>query len=643
MVVKKSLLRKLPRRTVVLFATLAFGSQLLFQTRPGFSPINPTAYSAASEVTKCSPSIVLRYPRTEEASTFDVSLNVSYLDKKYHKSGGWLSQEREDHYVHEHFFSGLQEGTFVELGALDGLRYSNTYIFEKAFDWRGLLIEAETENYIALERNRGQGKNAVTLHAAICAGDKFLKLYGTGPMASTNRDDKMIKTGKVSWAPCLRMGDVLLRSGIDNIDFLSLDVEGAELETLETMDFGKTPTFVILVEMRKVDEGSNPKIRKHLHEHGFCRFADDVGHSNEVWINPKYQQRKKRAPVHLEPSETKHKENKVPAAPSSNFEMNQPGPSNDFTSGNVRTTPINKKPSPVFIVGCGHSGTSMLCSLLDQFPDICCAFETGFFQLNPSVLLSHPLRTSDSSYVAHMNPEKSFQKLGPAVDSALSSYCANRKNGTQVRWAEKTPVHVRHIGDIFKEFPNARVILTVRNGFDSVCSLTRRHAKAGVRNDGDVRGLERWVHDNEAARPFLQDDRVLLVKLESFVANPHMGLHDVLTHCDIHSSIDMINFILDNRNVTDSLAFAPQLSKAQKHKRPHEYKRGEQMRLKVSEDILSESSWCACIDDGMITSQVAELLTRNTTSAEVSTASHELGDSFRRLMEVFNYTATYSC
>jgi hypothetical protein len=242
-----------------------------------------------------------------------------------------------------------------------------------------------------------------------------------------------------------------------------------------------------------------------------------------------------------------------------------------------------------------------------------------------------------------MNPEKSFQKLGPAVDSALSSYCANRKNGTQVRWAENTPVHVRHIGDIFKEFPNARVILTVRNGFDSVCSLTRRHAKAGVHNDGDVRGLERWVHDNEAARPFLQDDRVLLVKLESFVANPHMGLHDVLTHCDIHSSIDMINFILDNRNVTDSLAFAPQLSKAQKHKRPHEYKRGEQMRLKVSEDILSESSWCACIDDGMITSQVAELLTRNTTSAEVSTASHELGDSFRRLMEVFNYTATYSC
>ena len=87
------------------------------------------------------------------------------------------------------------------------------------------------------------------------------------------------------------MDDALKRSGIDHIDFLSLDVEGAELATLDTMNFRRTPTFVILVEMRKVDEGTNPKIRRYLHHHGFCRFADSVGHSNEVWINPKYDQR----------------------------------------------------------------------------------------------------------------------------------------------------------------------------------------------------------------------------------------------------------------------------------------------------------------------------------------------------------------
>ncbi len=248
-------------------------------------------YSVANEATKCPSSILLKYKRSD-GSSLGVSVDVSDLDARYHGSLGWLSQEKEDKYLHEHFFHGLQNGTFVELGALDGLRFSNTYIYEHALNWSGLLIEGETDNYYALERNRGQGTNAVTLHAAICSDDKLLKLYGTGPEASTSPNSKSKnKRKKVSWAPCLRMDDALKRSGIDHIDFLSLDVEGAELATLDTMNFRRTPTFVILVEMRKVDEGTNPKIRRYLHHHGFCRFADGVGHSNEVWINPKYDQK----------------------------------------------------------------------------------------------------------------------------------------------------------------------------------------------------------------------------------------------------------------------------------------------------------------------------------------------------------------
>jgi len=244
-------------------------------------------FTRLNDATKCNPSILLRYKRAE-LSSFDVSLNVSHLDPKFHSSLGWLSQEKEDRFLYEHFFHGFKEGTFVELGALDGLRFSNTYIYEHAFDWKGLLIEGETDNYVALERNRGQGPNAVTLHAAICSSDKILNLYGTGPEANSLLENTKRKK---SWAPCLKMNDALKRSGINQIDFLSLDVEGAELETLSTMDFTRTPTFVILVEMRKVDEDTNPEIRKYLYEHGFCRFADGIGHSNEVWINPTYDRK----------------------------------------------------------------------------------------------------------------------------------------------------------------------------------------------------------------------------------------------------------------------------------------------------------------------------------------------------------------
>jgi hypothetical protein len=39
------------------------------------------------------------------------------------------------------FFPNLCKGTYLELGALDGSTYSNTYVFLKALGWRGVLIE----------------------------------------------------------------------------------------------------------------------------------------------------------------------------------------------------------------------------------------------------------------------------------------------------------------------------------------------------------------------------------------------------------------------------------------------------------------------------------------------------------------------
>lgn len=116
-----------------------------------------------------------------------------------------------------------------------------------------------------------------------------MEIYGSGPMASRIADSQHL-----SRVPCLRMEDVLSHHGINALDFFSLDVEGSELDVLRTMNFQKVPTFVILIEMRPVDEESNPAIRQHLHNAGFCLFASDVGHSNEVWINPNYRKVKKR-------------------------------------------------------------------------------------------------------------------------------------------------------------------------------------------------------------------------------------------------------------------------------------------------------------------------------------------------------------
>ena len=88
------------------------------------------------------------------------------------------SQAGEDAYMYEHFFHATNPaaGRFVELGALDGLRYSNSYLFEK-LGWGGVLIEGETTNFAALEQNR-QGTGVTCLHAAVCEAPGILRIRG---------------------------------------------------------------------------------------------------------------------------------------------------------------------------------------------------------------------------------------------------------------------------------------------------------------------------------------------------------------------------------------------------------------------------------------------------------------------------------
>ena len=235
---------------------------------------------------RCDSKIQNKYARQEGSSA--ISLDVSNLKYPYNSSHGWLSQEGEDRWLYDHFFhAGIFSGpgTFLELGGLDGIKFSNTYIFEKALRWRGILIEASTINFASLERNRGQGTTALTLHAAVCEPGKTLRVYGSDAIADVTHK----RNQQVSNAPCIDINDVLRNAEIEKLDFLSLDVEGMELAVLEQMNFQTTQTFVILVEMRPVDEATNPAIRKHLSKQGFCLFASDVGHANEVWINPYYE------------------------------------------------------------------------------------------------------------------------------------------------------------------------------------------------------------------------------------------------------------------------------------------------------------------------------------------------------------------
>ena len=58
-------------------------------------------------------------------------------------------------------------GRFVELGAYTGTDFSNTLVLEKCYGWSGLLIEANSHNFMKLQKS---GRSAPLRRSAICAG-----------------------------------------------------------------------------------------------------------------------------------------------------------------------------------------------------------------------------------------------------------------------------------------------------------------------------------------------------------------------------------------------------------------------------------------------------------------------------------------
>ena len=75
------------------------------------------------------------------------------------------SQDDEDVTAEARYFHNLHNGTFLELGALDGTVFSNTRLYEEQRGWRGVLIEPNREEFEKIPSTR---PDAIAVHAAIC-------------------------------------------------------------------------------------------------------------------------------------------------------------------------------------------------------------------------------------------------------------------------------------------------------------------------------------------------------------------------------------------------------------------------------------------------------------------------------------------
>jgi len=165
----------------------------------------------------------------------------------------FYSQDNQDRYLEQNLFKGFKNGVYVDVGAHDGVTINNTLYFEKNHQWTGINIEPIKSVYDKLVTNRPDNVN---LNCAVCNQDgetEFICNVGYTEMISgikdtfdarhlnrlQNENRQMGSTTNVIKVNTKRLETIFDEYKMSHINYLSIDVEGAEFEVIKSINFDK--------------------------------------------------------------------------------------------------------------------------------------------------------------------------------------------------------------------------------------------------------------------------------------------------------------------------------------------------------------------------------------------------------------------
>lgn len=201
--------------------------------------------------------------------------------------GNLMSQGQigQDFWVFAEAFNGMRSGYFVDIGAHDGRHISNTFILEKDFGWTGLLIEANPYSFEKLLKTRSSKCLNICLDRA--EGEAEFAIRGVmgglvGRDFDNARPSEETELVRLKTRP---LSDVLDEEGApDVIDFLSIDVEGAEERILLDFDFHRYLFNCMTIER------PGRTLRARLAERGY-RVVREVPGLDTFFVHKSFAQR----------------------------------------------------------------------------------------------------------------------------------------------------------------------------------------------------------------------------------------------------------------------------------------------------------------------------------------------------------------
>lgn len=188
------------------------------------------------------------------------------------------SQFSQDYYVYTRHFSKLRRaGVYLDVATNDPVSISNTFFMDRCLRWKGVCVEANPSYYEKIHRLRSchivptcvSRKDGEVVEVGLKGG-------AGGILGNTFKHTEKWTEGKIKVPTlverCTTLQQVLDRGNVETVDYLSLDVEGHEVEVLKGVDWSRTRINVMTVEVSgktsKEVEGYMEKIgyKKHVPE-----------------------------------------------------------------------------------------------------------------------------------------------------------------------------------------------------------------------------------------------------------------------------------------------------------------------------------------------------------------------------------------
>ena len=220
------------------------------QLRPQFDPEKFDSDGSLLDKT------ALNQQRVPHVSQEFLALPLSVRRCAFEKSHGQFGEEL---LMMPYLFmiTGGRPGTYVEIGALDGIKYANTLALEHCLGWHGLLIEGNRKNCKALGKYMAYRPNSRRECSAVCDKEIGVVNFTKAGSEYAGMPETMDKSFVDQWGvymgsdtvqvPCTRMGNLMARGErpMQEVDFLSLDVEGAEEFVLKASPISSFKMMVV--------------------------------------------------------------------------------------------------------------------------------------------------------------------------------------------------------------------------------------------------------------------------------------------------------------------------------------------------------------------------------------------------------------